>query len=320
MSGLLERLSNDLVLPSRDLIYLIQSAPHRYKVYNIPKKTPGKTREIAQPAREVKPLQRWLMSNVLNNFLIHPAAVAYRNGRSIRHNAVPHAPHRYLCKLDFTNFFPSIKSIDFENYMRQNSHTGTWTEQEIGYMSRILFWQRDRKALPQLSIGAPSSPLLSNILLYGFDLRITALCNQHDVTYTRYADDLCFSTNESGVLRQLEGEVAQICREIRSPRLFLNSMKTVHASKKGSRRVTGLILTNDGQVSIGRSKKREIRAWFHKYIRGLLSEEEIAELRGMLSFVNSVEPVFLQRIAKTYGTAALNNLLSTGRPLGPIES
>ena len=320
MSNLLERLATDLVLPFRDLIYLIQSAPHRYKVYEIAKRTPGKTRTIAQPAREVKPLQRWLMREVLQNFPIHDAAVAYRKEMNILHNAAPHAFHRYLCKLDFTNFFPSIKSPDFESYMRRSPQAKVWTDQEIGYMSRILFWQKERNTLLQLSIGAPSSPLLSNILLYDFDRRVTALCKERGITYTRYADDLSFSTDRPGILRQLEAEVAEICRQLRSPNLFLNELKTVHASKKGSRRVTGLILTNDGHVSIGRRKKREIRAWFHRYVRGLLEEKEVAELRGMLLFVNSIEPLFLERIAKTYGAVALGHLLSTGRALGATDS
>ena len=190
MSNLLERLSNDLALPPRDLLYLVKSAPYRYKVYEIAKRAPGKKRTIAQPARELKPLQYWVMKNVLAAFPIHPAAIAYRKGKSILDNAAPHAAHGYLCKLDFRNFFPSIKSTHFEKFMRLNPLAAMWTEEEIGYLSRILFWRRKRENVLQLSIGAPSSPLLSNILLYNFDLKVTTLCARRGITYTRYADDL----------------------------------------------------------------------------------------------------------------------------------
>jgi RNA-directed DNA polymerase len=315
VSNLLERLSNDLALPPDDLLYLVKSAPYRYKVYEIAKKAPGKKRTIAQPAREVKPLQYWVMKNVLAAFPIHPAAVAYRNGKSILDNAAPHAAHKYLCKLDFMSFFPSIKSTDFEKFMRLNPLASVWTEEEIGYLSKILFWRKKRNNVPQLSIGAPSSPLLSNILLYNFDLKIEALCAARGVTYTRYADDLSFSTNQPGVMVQLERQVAEICTKTRPPRLKLNETKTVHASKKGLRRVTGLVLTNDGRVSMGRERKREISAGFHRYVRGLLNEQEVAQLCGLISFAKSVEPVFLQTLAKKYGAAALNHLLATHRPL-----
>lgn len=308
-------LSRDLALPPKDLVYLVNSAPYRYKVYEIAKKAPGKKRTIAQPAKELKPLQYWLMENVLSAFPIHPAAVAYRKGRNILDNAAPHAAHRYLCKLDFRNFFPSIKSKDFQRFMRSNPLAAVWTEEDVGYMSRILFWRKKRGNVLQLSIGAPSSPLLSNILLYRFDVKVSALCAASGITYTRYADDLSFSTNAAGVLREVEAKVAEICRQARPPRLVLNEAKTVHASKKGLRRVTGLVLANDGLVSIGRERKREIRARFHRYLRGGLNEEEIAELGGLLSFVKSVEPVFLQRLARTYGAGALNHLLLTRRPL-----
>lgn len=317
MNSLLEMLSTDLALPPKDLLYLVKSAPYRYKVYQIAKKAPGRKRTIAQPAKEVKPLQYWVMKNVLSKFPIHTAAFAYRRGRSILDNAIPHAPHRYLCKLDFRNFFPSIKATDFEKFMRLNPLAAGWTKEEIEYMSRILFWRQKRGNVLQLSIGAPSSPLLSNILLYDFDLKVSAYCAERGITYTRYADDLSFSTNTPEILREIEGQVAEICRQTRPPRLVLNETKTVHASKKGPRRVTGLVLANDGLVSIGRSRKREIRAAVHRYVRGILDEKEAAELGGMLAFIKSVEPMFLRRLARTYGAAALDHLFSRNRHPDP---
>ena len=317
MSDLLDRLSNDLVLPPNDLLYLVKSAPYRYKVYEIAKKAPGKTRMIAQPAREVKALQYWVMENVLATFPVHPAALAYRKGKSILDNALPHVSNKYLCKLDFKSFFPSIKSTHFEKFMRSNPLATIWTNEDIGCLSRILFWRKKRGNVLQLSIGAPSSPLLSNILLYDFDLAVSTLCNRNGLTYTRYADDLSFSTNVPMVLSQVDKQITEICRRIRYPRLILNEAKTVHASKKGLRRVTGLVLTNDNNVSVGRENKRKIRAAFHRYMRGLLTEPEISELAGMLAFIKSAEPMFLQRIAKTYGAPALAHLLSTRKPLDP---
>ena len=313
MSDLLERLASEFLLPMNDLVYLIRSAPYRYKVYEIAKKAPGKKRTIAQPARELKPLQYWVMENVLSAFPIHPAATAYRKGRNIADNALPHAPHRYLCKLDFKNFFPSIKSTDFERFMYANPLAGIWTEEEVGYLSRILFWRKKRGGDLRLSIGAPSSPVLSNILLYNFDLETAALCANRGITYTRYADDLTFSTNEPKALFEMERQIPKICTRLGSPRLILNRSKTVHASKSGARRVTGLILANDGLVSIGREKKREIRAGFHRYSLGLLNPDETNRLAGMVAYIKSVEPTFVLRLAEKYGASVLSHLLSSGR-------
>jgi hypothetical protein len=83
MAELLTRLSVATLLPQRELELLIRSAPHRYKVYQIEKRKEGEYRTIAQPAREVKVLQRWVMKHVLGEFEAHPAATAYRRGLSI---------------------------------------------------------------------------------------------------------------------------------------------------------------------------------------------------------------------------------------------
>ena len=113
MSHLLERMGKDLLLSQEELSRLIRSAPRRYKVFEIPKRTPGKMRTIAQPAREVKGLQYWVMENFLHQFKVHPAATGYREGLNIADNARPHVHGRFLLKLDFKDFFPSLTAADF---------------------------------------------------------------------------------------------------------------------------------------------------------------------------------------------------------------
>src|SRR6478752_4145703 len=112
MSDLLARLGVAVLLPQHELLRLIRSAPYRYKVYRIPKRAPGQFRTIAQPAREVKALQYWVIKNVLDKFAIHPSATAYRQHVSIAHNAKPHVRGRFLLKMDFRDFFPSLKAAD----------------------------------------------------------------------------------------------------------------------------------------------------------------------------------------------------------------
>ena len=310
MSHLLDQIAAKFLTPMHDLTYLVRSSPYRYKVYKIDKRKKGQKRTIAQPARELKTLQYWVIDNVLNIFPVHPAATAYRKGRNIADNAQPHAAHSYLCKLDFKNFFPSIKAADLVNFISKHPLARDWSKDDIDYLARILFWRPKRSKDLLLSIGAPSSPILSNILLYDFDVEVAAFCLKHGLTYTRYADDLTFSTNEPLVLRGIEDEIAQICKRIKSPKLTLNRNKTVHASKKGARRVTGLVLTNEGLVSIGREKKREVSAAFHRYTLGKLNAEETGTLAGMVAYIKSVEPKFLEQLANKYGAANLNQLLT----------
>lgn len=165
----------------------------------------------------------------------------------------------------------------------------------------------------KLSIGAPSSPALSNVLLYDFDSRVAAYCDEREVRYTRYVDDLTFSSNIPGSLQEIHRAVREICGAMRSPQLQLNEAKTVGTSKKHRRRVTGLILTNDGEVSLGRDKKREIRAGVHQFSQGRLDLPAARRLGGLIAFAHGVEPSFVARLVKRYGADVVERLQRSGQ-------
>ncbi|OFW39407.1 MAG: hypothetical protein A3J28_02565 [Acidobacteria bacterium RIFCSPLOWO2_12_FULL_60_22] len=305
---MLKNLGAALLLSQQELSRLISSAPHRYKTYLIEKRNRGQYRTIAQPAKEVKALQYWVIQNVLNMFHVHPAAIGYQRGKNIADNARSHVNSRFLLKLDFKDFFPSIRSADFDLYIRKQQIQ--ITDQEVAALSRILFWNPKGTKDMCLAIGAPSSPGLSNILMFEFDSAVEAFCSEAGVSYTRYADDLSFSANLSDELRRVEEWVTHLCDNLESPRLSLNREKTVRVSKKRARRVTGLVLTNDSKVSIGRDQKRRIRASVHHFATGRLPEDQSRKLRGLLAYINSVEPSFLNRLRHKYGADTIKRLQS----------
>jgi retron-type reverse transcriptase len=249
------------------------------------------------------------MANLLRHFPIHSAAMAYRKRRSITTNAAKHASNRFLLKLDFKDFFHSITAADLEAFLAEREDIDLYAE-DIGHLKKILFWNRRREGRLIMSIGAPSSPMLSNILMYEFDKKVQAFCTKKKVKYSRYADDLTFSTNRANVLREVEVQVAEICKRMEHPRLQLNAEKTVHASRGGARRVTGLVLTNQGTVSLGHDRKRLIRAQVHHFLCGRLSPDEAAKLRGMLAFVNSAEPSFIQTLRSHYGSEQIDRIIN----------
>jgi len=306
-------ISDDLLIPMQDLESLVRTAPYRYKVYDIPKRQSGKMRTIAQPARAVKRLQYWIIANILAYYPIHPAALAYRKGKSIANNAKVHADKRFLLKLDFKDFFHSIRAIDFKQFV-ENHEKVQVNASEVDHLIRMLFWMKKGGSELILSIGAPSSPMLSNILMFEFDRQLTDYCESVGVRYTRYADDLTFSTDARDILRSVEQEVDRICQGLPYPRLSLNREKRVHASKAGSRRVTGLVLSNEGSVSIGHERKRQLHAAVHHFMQGKLKIDEITSLAGTLAFVHSVEPQFLRTLTRKYGERVVNKLMKANRP------
>ncbi len=292
-------------LSEGEVQYLLDTAPSRYKVHFIEKRNGRGFRQIAQPTAEIKLLQRWVAKEYLSKLPVHPAAKAYVSGASIKQHAEPHAKNSYLLKLDFQDFFPSIKGRDFSMHMRRFSDT---PREDVAALVKILFWRGKPKGGMRLSIGAPSSPMLSNAMLYTFDCRLSDECKASGVVYTRYADDIALSTNNPRTLDQLHIFVQGLCSQLKYPRLVINKKKTVFTSKKHNRQLTGLVLSNEGKVSLGREKKRLIRSMAHNFTNSKLDGEQIAKLRGLLSFAMSIDEDFIESIRRMMGVAAFSSL------------
>lgn len=307
VSPIVERMADDLGLLAGDVRRIVVSAPGRYKKYEILKKNGGR-RSIAQPSREVKMLQRWFMRKCMGMLRVHSEAMAYRKGRSIKDNVNRHISAEYILKMDFASFFPSIKSTDFKQYITTQA---PWLVDatEIDLTARLLFHRAERQQGLRLAIGAPASPWLSNVIMFRFDLAVSKACLGRRVAYSRYADDLTFSSWNPEALREVECDVRRIVKRLKSPALDFNPRKTIMLSRKMQRRITGLILSNDEKISLGRERKRMIRAAVHHLRRGMLGAEETAQLRGLLAFAMDVEPDFVRRLTERYDT---KDLFGTG--------
>lgn len=306
-SQLINKMSEDLLLTKDKLLYLIRSAPYRYKTYYVKKRSGRGLRLIAQPAREVKVLQYWVMDKILSSFPVHKAATAYRKHINIKNNAEPHAANPFLLKLDFKDFFPSIKGHDFNQFI-SNQHNELLNDIDISLLTKILFWKYKGRQALQLSIGAPSSPLLSNIILYQFDVILNKYCESKNIAYTRYADDMTFSMQAKDERAPIISKINTVLSKMTHPKLQLNNSKTIFSSKANKRLVTGLIISNENTVTIGRNKKRLLRAQLHHCSRGRMSINDIDKLKGALAFVKSIEPDFVEKLLQKYNIKCLDDL------------
>jgi hypothetical protein len=301
------KIQEALGITGEQLARLVARAPYAYKIYDIPKRSGG-VRTIAQPARETKFIQTWLIENIFKVLPVHESATAYAKGSSILKNVKAHKENRFIAKFDFSNFFPSIKYEDLiEHFSAHLSHVAS--NEDIKIMARIACIRSKTNGRLQLSIGAPSSPLLSNSILYEFDNNISTWCATHNIVYTRYADDLTFSTDVVGATAKIEPIIRHLLREIDYPSLQLNDRKTIQISKKFQRRITGLVINNDGEVSLGRERKREISSLVHKFTLKALTVDEISRLQGLLGFAKDVEPQFIIRLRSKYTSDVIDIIL-----------
>lgn len=276
-----------------DIERIIRSAPRRYKVFQIEKKNGG-FRTVAQPSRELKLLQRLVVERVLADLPVHESAHGYVRGRGIKSNAFAHSQGRYLLKMDLENFFPSIRPLDLARRLSRMSKSPLKLDEKRQLYS-LLFW-RPRGLGMQLCIGAPSSPFVSNALMYDIDVAISTLAVERGIIYTRYADDMTFSCANKGVLPAFQATVENIVESSRNPRLRVNRGKTVHISRAQRIVVTGVIINTSAKISLGRERKRLIRSMVNRFQHGELDLEQCGELKGLIAFAHDIEPEFAAKM------------------------
>jgi retron-type reverse transcriptase len=303
--SLIKRCARATGMTVAEVIRIASLGPKRYKVYAIPKRSGG-DRIICHPSRELKALQYVFLREILADLPVHDAATAYKSGSSIKQNASAHKSSRVILKLDFESFFPSIKARDWMEYVKSN--IPHWSTDDISFSQYVMFWGAGSYTPDCLSIGAPTSPLISNVLMRSFDEEIAKFCLFRELIYTRYADDITISS--SGYIDRIEvmSHVTASIANLHYPILKLNNAKTRLASKSTSRRVTGLVIANDGTISLGRDRKRLISAMVHAALSGNGKEGTRASLAGLLSFARDVEPKFLIALETKYGKQAVNSL------------
>lgn len=310
--SLVNYISKSTGLSERYLEKVIIKAPHCYKKYSIPKKSGG-TRLIFHPSAELKVIQRWLTENFFSKLPIHDSVYSYVKTKNILQNASKHKSNNFLLRLDFENFFPSIKLDDVKklcSLYRENTLPFVLSDDDIKIICKLVCRYDKELNTSSITIGAPSSPTISNAILYTHDCAIDAYCRSRNITYTRYADDLFFSTNTPGILKEITAFIVSIIDSHEYPKLVLNHSKSVFTSKKRLRKITGLVITTENKTSVGRDYKRKIRTEVFLSINGKLDQDRLLKLKGKLAYCKSVDPDFVQSLITKFGIDKISNLLT----------
>lgn len=237
---------------------------NHYHHWNLPKKRGG-TRPISAPRPELAEIQRRIAAR-LNHVRIHPAATAFFVGASVAENARRHMNRSFVMHFDLRNFFPSIRFNrvkDLFSDLGEPEGISTilailTTESSDFSSSGITSTELSERVLPQ---GAPSSPTIANLVCRELDKRLCDFASAHGFTYSRYCDDIVFSTNGS---RKLIGLLMNRTRRIvRECGFEINESKTSIKRRSNRQVVTGLVV-NDGLPRVSRRDIRSFRAFLHQ--------------------------------------------------------
>lgn len=237
-------------------------AEKKYKVFSVPKKSGG-TRQISAPASPIKVIQRNLKDVLEVVYKPKPATHGFVSDRSIVTNARLHKKRRYVLNIDLDNYFPTIhfgrvRGMFMGNPYNLNNEVAT-------ILAQICCHEG---VLPQ---GAPTSPIISNMICARLDAKLQQLAKEHLCTYSRYADDITFSTNRSRFPSALAhlSEIGQVeignelSLVIEENGFQINSKKTRLQVKQQRQEVTGL--TVNKYPNVERRSVKQIRAILHAW-------------------------------------------------------
>lgn len=209
-----------------------------------------KIRRILAPSKKLKERQKWILRNVLSKIELKDCVHGFVKGKSIVTNAKCHVQKKEILCLDIADFFPSIKIREVVEVFKQLGYNKEVAE-ELGDLCTF------DGVLPQ---GAPTSPALSNIIFTIVDEQLISYSKRNNLVYTRYADDITFSTN----VGEIEKHAEPIINIISEYGYSINVDKT-HIMKDNYRKmVTGLVINESVKVPKKFKKKFKQEIYYCK--------------------------------------------------------
>lgn len=256
-------LARELDTKEMNLTYLIYKVPEedRYFSFEIPKRGGG-MRTISAPNKMLKAIQRKIAHKLIEVYPGRTEVYGFAKGKNTYGGALAHLHKRWVVNLDLEDFFPSIHFGRVKGMFQAKPFC--FNDTLARELANICCY---KQRLPQ---GAPTSPAVSNFICWRLDNQLHLFAKKNRCTYTRYADDITFSTNLENLPEAIgiiddNGKI-QLSEElngiIENNKFKINNDKVRYARRNSRQEVTGLIV--NGKVpNVRRTYVRQIRAMLH---------------------------------------------------------
>ena len=289
-----EDVANFLGIKSNYLSFILykKGINNLYTSFEIPKKN-GDNREINAPRDDLKQIQKQL-SIKLNeihkrylekNGIKQIISYGFEKEKGIIKNALVHKHKKYVLNMDISNFFPSFHFGRVQGYFYKSKEFNFSKEMSVVIAQLACYQGR----LPQ---GAPSSPVISNLIFNIVDLRILELAKKYKLNYTRYVDDLSFSTNDKNFGVNYEEFICELTELLEKNKFYINKKKTRLVYQNSRQEVTGL--TVNDRINANNKFIKDTRAMLnllYKKNQFFINNKigDINQLEGRLSFINQLD-------------------------------
>lgn len=246
----------------------------------------GKFRTLHVPWELLKVLQKAILERVLYSLPVSQIAHCAIRGRSIKTHTLPHTQSKSFFRIDFKDAFPSVnKSMLtkrliplFQNWLDSLHITDINVYDLVDLIAQLTLY---RNRLPQ---GAPCSPYLLNLICFELDKKLLKISSDYNLVYTRYADDLWFSSQEPLILKEARSHIVETVKKYG---FIINREKVKY--KTGAATVPKMLGINlvKGKMKIPRKSVENYRTKIHLAITN--TEIPVEEVLGIISFVTMVE-------------------------------
>jgi len=266
----------------------------KYDKFYIPKHSGG-IREINAPMKDLADLQREIVSVFTHILKIkaHNNAFAYVPGRSTKDALIRHKNNKskWFLKMDVKGFFPNCDKVFI---LKQFNQVYPLYLIEDSVLSRIIDVCLLDGGLPQ---GAPSSPLITNIIMLPIDYILNHKLfnfNKSHYCVTRYADDILISNEYHFNYRDIVKVVEDTFKK-QEAKFVLNDKKTRYASSAGRNWNLGLMYNNQGNITVGHKRKKRIKNAMYAIIKDncetiTWSITDAQIVVGELAYLQQIEP------------------------------
>lgn len=253
-------------MKAEEMYAIVKRKDLKYKQYTIPKRSGG-YRHIVNPSDELKYLQREILDKILKHIPLDGSCHGFVDGKGIYTNAAKHVKSECIVNLDLKDFFPSCTKEMVIKVLSKYVRTPNAIAELITF----------NDCLPQ---GAPTSPYMANICATELDKKLKNLAYKHSARYTRYADDITFSSKTNKNLHKIIPKAHSFIIK----QGFVLNYKKIKVYRRGGRMmVTGLVV-ND-KVNVPRPRLKNFRAEVHQADFSDGDFKEYARLMGFTSFI-----------------------------------
>ena len=286
-------LADFLKIPRKDLTYVlyIKRVENFYTSFETPKKNGG-TRTIKAPSGKLKFIQKKLVrkleqyqQDIWSSQEREPnISHGFQRKKSIITNARIHRNKKYVLNIDLQNFFDCFHFGRVRGFFQKNRDFSLPIEVAT-VLAQLTCCEG---CLPQ---GAPTSPIISNLICQILDNRLLGVAKKYKLDYTRYADDLTFSTNDKLFIEQKDEFLRVIQKEIEQAGFKVNENKTRLVYKSSQQKVTGLVVNE--KVNVSQEYYRKTKSMAHSlYNTGEFTIDgkigTLQQLEGRFSFINQL--------------------------------